>query len=159
MQPRIETLAEKKLVGLRRRMSFADNQTGELWRSFMPRRKEIGNKVGSELYSLEVYEPLFFDHFDPHAVFEKWAAVEVTDVDDLPEEIESLRLPTGLYAVFTHKGPASDGVRTYRYIFETWLPNADFQLDDRPHFALMGEKYKHDDPSSEEEIWIPIQPK
>jgi AraC family transcriptional regulator len=33
-----------------------------------------------------------------------------------------------------------------------------FLLDDRPHFAVMGAKYKSEDPSSEEEIWIPIKP-
>ena len=125
----------------------------------MPRRKEITNPTGSELYSVEVYTPLFFDPFNPNAEFEKWAAVEVPNFDKVPDEMETLTLPGGLYAVFVHQGPASAGPKTYGYIFETWLPNADFLLDNRPHFALMGEKYKQDDPGSEEEIWIPIKPK
>ena len=53
LQPRIEILQEKKLIGKHLTMSFADNKTGELWRSFMPYRKEITNAVGSELYSLQ----------------------------------------------------------------------------------------------------------
>jgi AraC family transcriptional regulator len=32
-------------------------------------------------------------------------------------------------------------------------------LDDRPHFEVLGEKYKNNDPTSEKEIWIPILPK
>lgn len=158
MEARIETLSEKKLVGKRRRMSFADNKTRELWQSFMPRRKEIVGSVGTDLYSLEVYNnPLFFQKFNPSGDFDKWAATEVVDFDNVPDEMETLTLPPGLYAVFIHQGTASEGKKIYDYIFRTWLPNSDFVVDDRPHFALMGAKYKNDDPNSEEEIWIPIK--
>jgi AraC family transcriptional regulator len=40
MEPGIETLAEKKLVGRRMTMSLSNNKTGELWQSFMPERKK-----------------------------------------------------------------------------------------------------------------------
>ncbi len=73
--------------------------------------------------------------------------------------METLILPGGLYAVFLYKGPAGAGSKLYQYIFETWLANSEFLLDNRPHFALMGGKYKNEDPNSEEEIWIPIKPK
>ncbi len=137
-------------------MSFSKNKTYGLWKSFMPQRTEISNHVGSDLYSIEVYTPLFFNPFDPEAEFEKWAAVEVTDIQTIPDEMEMMTLPSGLYAVFIHKGPATNGPKTYQYIFGTWLPNSDYLLDNRPHFALMGEKYKNEDPDSEEELWIPI---
>ncbi len=156
---RIDLLPEKKLIGNRMEMSFTNNRTGELWRSFMPRRNQISNPVNADLYSIEVYPPQFFDRFDPSALFEKWAAMEVEDFHAVPKEMEMITLPSGLYAVFLHKGPASEGPKTYNFIFQTWLPNSDYQLDHRPHFALMGEKYKQDDPGSEEEIWIPIKPK
>ncbi|MGE5108458.1 MAG: GyrI-like domain-containing protein [Sphingobacteriales bacterium] len=160
MQPRIAISAEKKLAGKRTLMSFANNKTRELWQGFMSKRKELINNAGEDLYSIEVYNnTLFFQNFNPALEFEKWAAVEVTNLDSVPDELEKLILPAGLYAVFIHKGPASEGQRTYEYIFRTWLPVSDFELDDRPHFALMGEKYKNDDPTSEEEIWIPIKKK
>jgi AraC family transcriptional regulator len=159
MQPKIEVLKEKRLMGKRIQMSFSDNKTFELWQSFMPRRKEIANNIGLELYSVEIYQPHFFDNFDPTAIFEKWATIEVKDFSAIPAGLEQLLVPSGLYAVFIHKGPASDGPKTYQYIFGTWLPNSGFLLDNRPHFALMGEKYKNNDPSSEEELWIPIKPK
>lgn len=156
---RIQTLQGKKLIGKKIRMSFIDNKTRELWQSFMPRRKEIKNQLGEELYSLEVYDSSFFDNFNPSNEFDKWAGIEVTDFNAIPDEMEMIILPTGLYAVFLHKGPASQGERTYRYIFETWLPDSDYNLNHRPHFAVMGEKYKREDPCSEEEIWIPIKHK
>jgi AraC family transcriptional regulator len=74
-------------------------------------------------------------------------------------EKKSITLPQGLYAVFVHKGAASEGPKTYQYILGAWLPNSDFKLDNRPHFAIRGEKYKSEDPDSEEELWIPIKAK
>lgn len=157
MEPRIEILPEKKFVGKRINMSFSNNKTRELWRSFMPVRREIKNIIGMELYSIEVYEPLYFNNYNPEKEFDKWATVEVTDFEKVPDDMDTLILPRGLYAVFIHKGAAGKGPETYQYIFGTWLPASDFQLDDRPHFAVMGEKYKNDDPDSEEEVWIPVK--
>lgn len=159
MNPKLkfENLEEKKLIGKRTTMSFSDNKTPALWKSFMARRKEIQNAGGPDLFSVEIYPPFFFDNFDPTAQFEKWAAVEVTDFATVPKEMETLVLPSGLYAVFIHKGPAGDGPKTYNYIFTVWLPRSGYAIDARPHFALMGNKYKHDDMASEEEIWIPVK--
>lgn len=159
MKTRIESLAEKKLIGKKIRMSFSNNKTKELWQSFMPLRKEIKNSIGTGLYSIEVYDPFFFKDFDPQKEFEKWAAVEVHDLNEIPDTMEGIIFPAGQYAVFVHKGPASAGPATYEHIFRVWLPDSGFILDHRPHFAVMGEKYKHEDPESEEEIWIPVTPK
>lgn len=154
---RTEILLEKKLLGKSKRMSLMKNTTRELWHWFQSKRPVIKNVVGSDLYSLEVYDsPEHFRNFDPAREFNKWAAVEVNDYDDVSDEIEKLIIPTGLYAVFLHKGPASEGKNTYMYIFQTWLPNSEFVLDNRPHFAVMGAKYKGDSAESEEEIWIPV---
>lgn len=158
MEHRIEILTEKKLVGLRMKMSFVDNKTGELWKNFMPKRKEIQNIVGIELYSMQIYPPLFFMDFNHNAEFEKWACAEVTDIKEIPAEMETFILTKGLYAVFLYKGAASEAKNAFQYIFRTWLPNSGYILDDRPHFELLGEKYKNNDPTSEEEIWIPIKP-
>ena len=158
MQPRIETIAIKKLVGNRLKMTFSDNKTVELWRKFMQRRKEIKNNVTSDLFSMQLYDQTFdFKDFNPNTPFEKWAAIEVTDYDSVPAEMESFTLSAGLYAVFIHKGAAESAPNTFQYIFGTWLPNSEYSLDNRPHFEILGDKYKNEDPDSEEEVWIPIK--
>ena len=157
MEAQIKILTEKKLIGKYIIMSFMENKTFQLWSGFMPRRNEIKNIVDSNLYSLEVFPQDYFDNFDANTTFQKWAAVEVKDFNILPSEMESLIIPTGIYAVFLHKGPATEAHQTYHYIFAEWLPNSDYTVDDRPHFAVMDERYKKDDPDSEEEIWIPIK--
>jgi AraC family transcriptional regulator len=77
----------------------------------------------------------------------------------MPADMELLLAQSCLYAVFVHHGPASEAQKTYQYIFGTWLPGSEYLLDDKAHFAIMGEKYKHEDPDSEEEIWIPVKKK
>jgi AraC family transcriptional regulator len=32
-----------------------------------------------------------------------------------------------------------------------------YDLDNRPHFEILGEKYKNESPDSEEELWIPVK--
>jgi AraC family transcriptional regulator len=160
MEPRIEILAEKKLVGKRLQMSLSENRTFELWRSFMPVRFKIKNSLTNEFFSMQIYDQSFdFKVFNKDASFEKWAAVEVSDFAIIPDEMESYILKGGLYAVFIHKGPASTGLKTFQYIFGIWLPGSRYVLDNRPHFELLGEKYKNEDPASEEEVWIPVKPK
>ncbi len=156
MFSRIQLFPEKKLVGLRRKMSFSKNETFQLWNSFMPRRNEITNNLGSDLFSIQIYKDNYFKSFDPSIEFIKWAAKEVSDFDSIPTGMESLIIETGLYAVFVHRGPASTGPKTFGYIFGTWFPASDYHPDNRPHFEILGEKYKHEDPESEEEIWVPI---
>ena len=158
MTPKIEKSNEKKLIGMRLRMSLSNNRTGELWKSFIPRKREIQNNLTNDLISMQVYCPTHFANFDPAAEFEKWATVAVSDFDTVPKDTETFTLTGGIYAVFDYKGLSSDpGI--FRYIFGTWLPSSDYELDDRPHFEILGAKYKNNDPASEEEIWIPIRPK
>ena len=160
MEPRIITIPEKKLVGKRIWMSLSANQTAELWQSFMPRRKEIRNKLNAELISIEVYDQsLDFKDFNPTTEFEKWAAVEVSEFDTVPAGMETLILTEGLYAVFIYRGAANNSASFFQYIFGTWLPQSGYILDQRAHFEVMGEKYKGNDPTSEEEIWIPVKQK
>lgn len=137
-------------------MSFADNKTGLLWQRFMPRRKEIANSLSADLISMQIYPPGF--DFNPQSNFEKWAAIEVSDFGSVPEQMETFVLPGGLYAMFAYTGSSTD-TRIFQYIFMEWLPQSGYRLDNRPHFEVLGEKYKNASPDSEEEIWIPVKPK
>lgn len=156
MEPRIELLEEKRLVGMHLKMSLTENRTGELWRSFMPRRREIGTIKNNNLYSIQVYPEAFSPEKEPEREFEKWATVETDGADQIPEGMELFCLPGGLYAVFEYKGMSNDD-SIFRYIYGKWLPESGYEADDRPQFELLGEKYKNMDPESEEEIWIAIK--
>lgn len=158
MQPLIKTITEKKLIGQRITTSLTNNKTFELWQNFMSRRNEISNAVSAELISMQVYKPSYFTNFNPNTEFEKWAAIEVSDFSVVPNKMETYTLIGGLYAVFLYKGLSTD-TKVFEYIFNTWLPNSNYLIDSRPHFEILGEKYKNNDLNSEEEIYIPIKAK
>jgi AraC family transcriptional regulator len=156
MHPTIVSSPEKKIIGKRMTMSLADNKMADLWKSFGVRRKEISNAVSNDLISLVVYSPGYFENFKPTNSFERWAAAEVSDLGTIPLDMDSYIVPGGLYAVFNYTGLNTDS-SIFQYIFGTWLPASEYELDDRAHFEVLGERYKNNDPTSEEEIWIPVK--
>lgn len=155
-EPGIVTFPQTRLAGMRMNMSFAADRTGELWRSFMPRRKEIASITGNNLVSLRNFPAGFFSAFDPQCAFEQWAAAPVSETGSIPEGMESCIIPGGLYAVFHYKGLSTD-TSIFTYIYREWLPGSAYELDQRPHFELLGATYKNNDPDSEEDIYIPVK--
>jgi len=157
MQPRIENIPPKKFIGKRLTMTFANNRTLELFRSFMPERSNLKNVLGNNVFCIQSYQNFHgFDDLKPDMEFEKWAAMEVSDFSEIPAGMESFTLAGGLYAVFHYSGPSTD-TRIFEYIFKTWLPDSGYSVDQRPHFEILGEKYRNNQPTSEEEIWVPVK--
>ncbi|SFR68356.1 GyrI-like domain-containing protein [Maribacter stanieri] len=159
MKPRIVELKSKQLVGLNQEMSLVDNKTFELWKNFRQRSKNILNKSSQDFISLQIYPKGYFETFSPAKRFVKWACVEVDDNKSISTDFQSLNLEGGLYAVFDYKGTAESAPAFFQYIYGEWIPKSDYILDDRPHFEVLSDKYKNNDPASEEEIWIPIKAK
>ena len=149
--PKIVTLEAKRIVGMKSQMlrHQFENIVG-LWKQFMPRRHEISNAVGNEFIALQDYK----HPSNPNLPFDIWAAIEVSNEALIPEQMQSFVIPEGLYAVFLHKG--MDAAKTYQYITQDWLPTSGYAIDHRPHFQVMGEKYKNGSPDSEEDFYVPI---
>jgi AraC family transcriptional regulator len=156
MEPQIELLKEKKVVGCNIKMSLTKNRTFELWHHFMPLRKDIKNVINNNLISLRVCQTPLITPTDFQEEFKKWATVEVSQFDAIPKHMQSLTIEEGLYAKFDYKGLNTD-TSIFDYIYSKWIPNSMYNLDHRPHFEVLTEKYKNNDSNSEEEIWIPIK--
>jgi AraC family transcriptional regulator len=147
--PRIEFIAEKRLIGHRLEMSLLIDKTAQLWSRFMPRRNEIDGRVGSDFISMQMYNRSKGSPLAADTLFEKSTVV--------PEGMECHRLNAGKYAVFDYQGPASGAPDLFRFIFMEWLPKTDFEIDNREHFEVLGEGYSPNDPAAQEAVWIPIK--
>ena len=156
LNPSIRQLLEKKLIGRNLKMSLINNKTTSLWRGFMHLKGSISKLVSENVFSLQVYPSDYFTPFSPSKEFTKWAAVEVSHFDLIPDQMESFIIQEGLYAVFNYRG-SSENKAIFEAIFTQWLPLSNYHLDDRPHFEILGKKYKNKDENSEEQIWIPIK--
>jgi AraC family transcriptional regulator len=156
--PRFVEAPARQLLGCSLVMSRAADQTALLWRTFMPRRREIPLPAGPDLFSVTEYPPDYFAGYDGRAEFRKWAAVAVGGTAAVPVGMALLTIPAGLYAVFDYRGSSLDS-RVFQYILAEWLPASGFALDDRPHLEILGAGYRNADPTSEEEIWLPVRPR
>lgn len=154
--PDIVASEERVIAGIRRQISLSNHRVEELWKDFGPRRKLLNPKYPNEVISASIYPKGYFEDFQPSTPFEKWAGVEVSAEEVLPEEFETLTIPKGLYAVFRYKG-SSGNPAIFQYIFTQWLPASGYALDQRPHIEVLGDQYRNNDPLSEEDIWIPIR--
>jgi AraC family transcriptional regulator len=151
MEPKIITIKSKTVVGMKSTMTHGDfGNIVALWKQFMPRKKELSNTINSELIAAQVYSN-FSDMSLPYTI---WACAEVSDLTSVPEGFESLIIPESEYAVFLQKG--MNAAATYQKIMTEWLPTSGYVIDARPHFQVMGEKYKNGSPDSEEDFYIPI---
>jgi len=160
MEPKLIEIADRKLIGMRVRTSNSENTARELWQRFKPRVKEIEGRTSTDFYSVQIFEDdTTFENLTPATMFEKWAAVEVDRPGNLPEGMETLTILGGTYAVFVHRGLPSAFGKTASYIYGEWMPGSDYELDARPHFEIMSEAYRADDPNAEEEVWLPVRKK
>lgn len=141
------------------RLRLYDPRQAQLWRGFMPRAAEIPRRADANRYSVRIYEPGYsFGSPDMEAELETWAAVAVLSQEPLPEGMELLSLPGGLYAGFTYQGPASGFYQTAAYFFGEWLPASGYAADARPHYEVLGPGYRPDAADATEQVWIPVVP-
>jgi AraC family transcriptional regulator len=154
---RFESFPETIVIGKHVDMSLNNNRTVELWQSFMPHRHLLQERLNEDFLSLQIVPyPI---KFNPDASFTKWACCAVQPTSIAPPDMNSLTIPSGLYVVFLYKGSSSDAASAFGFIFGQWMPNSDYEIDNRPHFEVLGSKYQNNHPDSEEEIWVPIKKK
>ncbi|MEY8847926.1 GyrI-like domain-containing protein [Psychroserpens sp. XS_ASV72] len=157
---RVEVIPNRYIAGMRTKtcMVHIMKDTQDIAKQFMPRRHEVNHRIGNHVFSIQNFGP-DFSPANPHSEFEKWIGIEVSEIDALPKDIKSFVIPTGTYAVFDYKGSMKDFSAFRARIFQEWLPNSDYILDDRPHFEIVDENYRKDLNNTEESVWIPVQKK
>ncbi|WP_053978167.1 GyrI-like domain-containing protein [Mangrovimonas xylaniphaga] len=155
---RIVQQPDLKLVGMRSKVSFETMglETARLGRELMPRLAEISSRIGEYTWSVQVYESFNFETLSPQTQFDKWIGVEVENFDNMPEGLESLVIKGGKYFVFDYKGSIANYPPVWTSVFEKWLPQLGYAVDDRPHFEKLPASYNPRQEVNEEEIWIPI---
>lgn len=158
IDPEIRQASEIKLIGISKQVRINDPATVEIWKSFVPRRDEVKNRVDQNLYSVHIYDHDFKpENVTPQTIVTRYASVQVDSFSNIPDGMETLTIPAGVWAVFTFKGTPQQFPETWMQFMFEWLPSSSYQLDSRPHFEMLGNKYKHNDPESEEEVWIPVR--
>ena len=133
------------------------NQNGEipqLWGTFNQQANKIKNMVGKCAYGA-----CFSDiKWGEEGAFEYVACYEVSDASDIADNMVAREVPAYKYAVFTHHGKLDNLQETYKYIYETWLPQSGVELVS-PHFdmELYDDRFEFDSDASEFDIYVAIK--
>lgn len=155
MAPQIVQVSEMYVVGISVNMQRHEtHKIMTLWQQFSPRKHEINNLVNSMAIAMQTFT--LSKDGEPNSNFNMWACVEVSNLSDIPKGMEGFIIPKGDYVKVLHKG--MNAGETYQRIMTEWLPNSGYVIDDRPHFQVMGEKYKNGSPDSEEDFYVPVKP-
>jgi AraC family transcriptional regulator len=155
MEARILTKQTFKIIGM---SYFGENKNKEisrLWDIFLPRMESIKSRINNSISYGLCYPVEGKNNAD---AFEYIAAVEVSDLHDIPAEMVGKIIPTQKYAVFTHKGSVEKILETYQAIYAVWQPKAGYELIKAPDFEYYDERFNPDNPeASELDIYIPIK--
>lgn len=162
MNMKVTYLPEKKIIGLKGRFianaeDFRDSQIiPQLWKEYQERRAELASRIGAEDIGVNI--PMTQDRAKFHPDERLYmAGAEVSSVHELPKGMTALTIPSGQYAVFTHKGRQEKVYDTLHSIFEDWLPRAGKVARDAPLLEIRGPEYRADSDDSELEIYVPIE--
>ncbi len=105
----------------------ATSDIGALWGRFAPRIPEVRNQAGTATYGICCAPEQ--GPRDPDR-FTYVAAVEVTSLDAIPQDMIGVTQPAHEYAVFAYDGGIGPNLpRMVQRIFGEWLPSSKFELD------------------------------
>lgn len=150
-QPRLENHKPLLIVGLSERYN-TETSAGipAQWQRFAPHIGHIPTQVGRTTYGVVC-------NSDDAGNIEYISGVEVSDFSKAPAELSRLRIPEQRYAVFTHRDHIASIRQTWFTIFNKWLPESGFKLEEGPEFERYGETFDPRTGSGGFEIWIPIK--
>lgn len=85
------------------------------------------------------------------------ASFEVEKPNTSSQIFACTTIPSARYAVFEHKGPVSEVLKTLKQIFDIWLPQAKLSPAKNFYFEKYDQRYKVENPDSVIEIWVPVK--
>lgn len=154
MEPRIIDKPGFKAVGLAGEFNQSNNdRIPDLWRAFRPRYAEIASPVGDHSFGLCIGME------DDNFIYA--AAVEVENLDAVPDGLSGYDIAPQTYAVFTvpitGKAPIGQELgRANRYIWQTWLPASGHSFARAPDFEYYDDRFSPDTMRGEIDIYVPI---
>jgi AraC family transcriptional regulator len=122
MEPKIVTKAAFDVVGMSYQGKNENNDISRVWDLFIPRIDEIEDKAG-DAYGV-------CGQVEPDGSFHYLAGIEVSQVDDQPEDMTHWTVPEQTYAAFPCTLQTIH--ETFRHAYQNWLPQSGYKQTDGP---------------------------
>jgi AraC family transcriptional regulator len=150
IQPRFVERKAWRAAGIRSFYSYANrNGIPAQWSRFGEYMGKIPGQIGAVSYGMVFTESGGFDYM---------TAVEVSDCDGVPAELQCLTIPGFRFAVFPHEGEVASLPRTIDAIYKDWLPESGHSLaPGYGFFERYGETFDPATLKGEMELWVPLK--
>ena len=152
-EPKIVKMDSFKVVGLRYVGKNEHSEVSELWVRANPRFGEIPNIAKDPNAAIGLCIP------NPQGQLDYIAGLPVSDLEHVPQGMDSKEVPAQTYVVFDAHG-VPDIMPTYKTILEDWLPNSNYLPGDGPDFEYYPPEF---DPQAAQtstlQIYFPIKEK
>jgi AraC family transcriptional regulator len=159
-EPIIVEKDEIKIIGMATKTSLINNSIPKLWNAFLKHKDKIQNKTHPEIIIGAGYKANNFNSFDFHenTTFQYVVGKKITDIINIPEGMELIKIPTCKYAVFRHKGKFDKFGLSYVYIYGSWFPKSGYKVSNSPDLEWYDNRFLGaDDDNSEIDIYISIE--
>lgn len=151
--PRFEDGKALLIAGLRERYDHEGSAAiPSQWQRFQPYIGNVSNQRGKVAYGV-CYNT------DENGNMDYLSGVEVSSFDDLPPELDRVRLPPKHYAVFRHDDHVATIRRSWMTIFGKWFPASGYEAEDAPVFERYPETFDPQTGLGGFELWIPVRRK
>ncbi len=152
-QPEVIEIPEFSIVGFVIYVEKDYSLITRMWYQFHGLIESIPNRVKPEKY----YQLAFWNDLHTMEGCFYMLGVETDGLNDIPLGMSGKTVPRANYLKFVHRGLSRHVDRTYKYIFQTWLPQSEYRLSYPYEFEYYGSKYcGADNEDSESEIYIPV---
>jgi len=151
--PELVELAAFLLTGLSVPVHSSPMVT-DVWAKFMPEAGTVPHRIIPERY----YQFSFWPETYEMEGFFVMPSVEVASLQNIPPMLVGKSVPAARYLRFIHRGLSRLVAHTYQYIYQTYLPQSDYQLTKPYNFEFYGPGFLGpENPDSESEVFIPIE--
>jgi Uncharacterized protein conserved in bacteria len=151
INPRITAVDSFKTAGIMNRTQTSDIPM--YFKQFRKKINVISHVIRPDItYGIVIPDLMAAEEDDINYL----ACVQVESYDELKPELYGYDIPSGNYAIFTHRNSIEKILETYRYIYGIWLPKSKHELiEDAPNIELYDERYYN--PHPEVDIYIAIK--
>ncbi|MBU3187482.1 AraC family transcriptional regulator [Clostridium estertheticum] len=159
LTPEIIIVPSKTIIGIRFETSIANNQSIKQWGIFKKQLTKMKNvSANSDRYGFfEGNNNCEIELFNEDSLSTEFIGIEIDKTNFESNNMLIKEFSGGKYAKFIHTGTVNTLYMTYRYIWGTWFPNSNKQLDMRDDFECYTERFlgtKND--KSQIDIYFPI---
>ncbi|HCM15695.1 MAG: GyrI-like domain-containing protein [Candidatus Cloacimonadales bacterium] len=152
--PKMDSKAEMKMVGIQLLNSMDSDEMSDLWRNFATVVDNIPHRVKGPHYGISFFTKDYNPQTDEGYGY--MAAVEVSEIKDIPHGCVSRIIPASDYAVFSYEGNVEHLGDMYAFIYGEWMRSGEVIPKMQESFEEYDINFNPEAETNIIRIWVPV---